>query len=121
MDKIGDTISYTFLLIWVIFYEKSPNIKPFTIFLIILYMFRLAGTCIFWDTGNTDYFLKFPNFFPEVLLLLSIFDYLKISYIKYHNLYIIGIIIVMLLKIPLEYRLHGNKEEVKRIDTIDNS
>ena len=99
-DKITDTICYTLLLFYVL--NKGSMSTNYKYLIILLFIYRLLGVCLFLLKNSRSYLFYFPNFFLEICLGLMVINYFP--NLKKFKLSIILIIIIY--KIILEYYLH---------------
>jgi len=99
-DKITDIICYSILLFYIL---NNGGLSPTSNgILILLFLYRFIGTCIFLIKNNRKYLFYFPNFFLEICLGLIVINNYPILK-NYKNTIIIAIV---LYKFLLEYYLH---------------
>ena len=60
-DKFTDSVCYLILLFYIV-HNKLLS-KSDTVLLVVLLVFRLIGTALFFKFRNRKYFFYFPNFF----------------------------------------------------------
>ena len=102
-DKITDTICYTLLLLYLL--QNGGISSNYNNLIIFLFIYRLIGVFLFLIKNNRNFLFYFPNFFLEIILVLSIINYFKI-FKKSKN---VIILLVIIYKFWLEYFLHFKK------------
>lgn len=107
MDKLGDFVCNLFLLAFI---STDPVYTPFIPFLCLLILYRFIGQFVYFQTFTRKTLIVFPNWFPEVLLLISFLDYIGKPYAQHKTLYICLIIVVMILKVLFEYYMYSSKK-----------
>lgn len=98
-DKIGDTFTNLFLLIYVYIYAP----QYFTL-LLLLFVFRLIGVLMFFKTHNKKYFIYFPNFFITFMIFIGIIIDYKLNLSE--HIIISGITLLVIYQIIQEYIMH---------------
>ena len=114
LDKISDLIvSWAFLIN---IYNKKL-LSPLEIFILFAVLYwRTIGDTVFWSTLKQSILLVFPNFFDIFCMSFFLVKDLKLKRVWWYVLLIISIIV----KIFLEWRMHANPVPAVAIgDTIE--
>ena len=100
LDKITDTICYTFLLFYIL---KNGDLSTnYNYLLIVLYIYRLIGVFLFLIKNDRKDLFYFPNFFLEISLGLMVINYFP-TLKKYRE---VILLLIAVYKILAEYYLH---------------
>lgn len=114
VDKIADSIDYTLLYLYYLFYVDSPS--GLKIYISYLFFLRMFGFVLFMITKNRNWFLVFPNFFLESLLVIAILQDFGFPYEEYSNVYILLLFAVIIIKYCQELIVHSiwkNKQTIR--------
>lgn len=109
-DKILDLWWYTMAIVYSVFY-----LKPYFVFLLFLYLYRLAGDIIFFIKNDRRLLFFFQNFFENAFFVVffgSLVNGLRFI-ISGSNLYL-TLIIAFMLKIFQEWLVHWKQFTFKK-------
>ena len=105
-DKVTDTICYVLLLVYLL--NKSGISNNYSYLIVLLFIYRTIGVCMFLISENRNYLFYFPNFFLEVSLGLALAHYFK--YLRPFKGYLLAGIVTF--KIAQEYYMHVHKPRI---------
>lgn len=101
-EKIGDTVSYMFIL-WAVGIDK--DLRPFFPIAFVLFFIRIFGVIHFYVYRDRNMFLYFPNHFTEQIILASFLIYVRFPLGCYVHL--VSASILGIAKVYHEFHLHG--------------
>jgi hypothetical protein len=102
IDKILDLWLYTTAIFTI-----------FNIFLLIFYLYRLAGQIVYFISRNKRLLVYFPNFFENFFLFFTLLDLISANYLLEKPLFMYPSVILLIMgKIAHEVSLHRRNETV---------
>jgi len=112
-DKIGDTLTYGFVLKK--YLELSTDSERIKRYVTLLYLWRVIGTLLFLATKDKMMFVYFPNIFFESVVLLTVAQSVNF---KDSNTIVYLLSLVALGKIGFEYFFHIKRGELRGLTSI---
>jgi hypothetical protein len=103
---LGDMATYLALLFFAML-----ALPQWFLVLLALYLYRLMGVVAYLLTEHKRYFILFPNFFIETILLLAIYQHLGWQYKDHAGLYNVSFVLLFIYKIVQEFIFHSQRDQ----------